>query len=335
MINVGIIGCGSVHQVHTEAIAANKNLHLEMAADVIAERVSSTAKQYGCRQTTDYRDIINDPEIDAIHICTPHHLHHPMAIEAMKAGKHVLVEKPMAIKVADAAEMIRVSEQTSRQIGICFQNRYNRTNTWVKHFLASGEAGQIIGARAFLTWFRDAEYYNSAAWRGTWHGEGGGLLINQAIHSIDLMNWFMGRATKLKASIDTRILGEVIEVEDTAEATIFYENNVPLILFASNCYVASPKPIIEIICEKASIRIENEVRVTHKDGRVELIYDDDLKIGPKDYWGSSHPVLINDFYESLATGKPFAIGGQQGLNALKIVEGIYRSAKIGKYIVLD
>jgi UDP-N-acetyl-2-amino-2-deoxyglucuronate dehydrogenase len=335
MYSVGIIGCGTVHSVHAEALLANPRTGLVSVVDIVEERARESAEKYGSETyCTDYRELLKRPDIDAVHICTPHYLHAPMAIEAMKSGKNVLVEKPMAIKPGDAEEMIKVSEETGRQLGVCFQNRYNRTAKWVKEFLDSEKAGKVLGARAFVTSFRGREYYSSGEWRGTWDKEGGGVLINQSIHTLDMLQWFLGNIDSIKASWSTRLWGDVIEVEDTAEMTIRFKSRAIVLFYATNCYSYTPYPFLEIHCENAVVRIEEDVSVTYADGRTEIIHGDEKIMGDKAYWGHSHNTLIEDFYATLEKGGKFAVDGRQGITAVKMVNSAYQSQKSNEFVSL-
>lgn len=188
-LNSAIIGCGSIHTVHAEALVSSAHANLYAVCDIDEARASNSAEKYNCRAFSDYHEMLNDSNIDVVHICTPHYLHAPMAIAAMKSGKHVLCEKPIATSTGDAEEMIRVSRETGKKLGICFQNRYNTTSQKIKDTLVSGKAGKILGAKAFVTWHRDKSYYDSGEWRGTWEKEGGGVLImgdgdNYSIHGL-------------------------------------------------------------------------------------------------------------------------------------------------------
>lgn len=330
---VGIIGCGAIHAVHADAIMKNLKTELVAVADIDKEKAKITSKQYGCKYFTDYKELLKQENIDVIHICTPHYLHAPIAIEAMRTGKHVLTEKPMSISVSDAEEMIKVSEQTGKRLGICFQNRYNSTAERIKEVLASGRTGRILGGKAFVTWHRDPDYYLNSDWKGTWEKEGGGVLINQAIHTLDLLQFFMGDIGSLKASIDTRLLEKFIEVEDTVDATIKFKNGTTALFYATNCYTVDSPIELELICENAKIKLAEELTIRYSDGTFEHHSDIDKAAGEKTYWGCSHTVLIDDFYNKLQNGHKFEIDGEEGIQTVKIIQAIYASHKSGEYIV--
>lgn len=333
-LNTAIIGCGSIFPMHADAITECPFAKLYAVCDIDRRIADEAAAKYGCKSFTDYREMILEDNIDVVHICTPHYLHMPMAIDAMKAGKHVLTEKPMAISAADAAEMIQVSGDTGKKLGICFQNRYNSNSERVKELLLSGEVGRVLGAKALVIWHRGADYYASAQWRGTWEKEGGGVLINQAIHTLDLLQWFIGDIKCIKASVDTRLLKEFIEVEDTAEATIMFKNGAVAMFYATNCYVSNSPVEIELICEKASIKLNDELTIVYENGTVEHACEKDRLTGGKAYWGCGHKVLINDFYKRLVCGKDIFIDGSQAITSNKIIDAIYKSHKTNAYVDL-
>lgn len=329
-LNSAIVGCGAISSTHGDAILRCKKAKLYAVCDIDRARLLAAADRYHCKSFADYHEMLSDESIDVVHLCTPHYLHAPMAISAMKAGKDVIVEKPMAISVPDAQEMINVSGQTGKRLGVCFQNRYNTTSLKLKEVLASGKAGKVLGGKAFITWRRDAAYYAKDAWRGTWDREGGGVLINQAIHTLDLLQWYMGEVEQIKASIATRLLDGVIEVEDTAEATIKFKNGAVVLFYATNCYCVDSPVEIELICEKATIRWKDDLTIQYKNGETEHQTNVDKATGEKAYWGGGHKLLIEDFYDKLAGGQSFELDGAQGIKAVEIVSAIYKSSQVKK-----
>lgn len=173
-LGIGIIGCGAIHEIHARAIAGSEFGELIAVADIVEEKAKASGSKNNCEYYTDYKKLLEDERIDVVHICTPHYLHSQTSIDVMRSGKNVFTEKPMAINCDTALEMIKVSEETGKKLGVCFQNRYNSTSIRLKEILDSGKVGRIIGAKAFVTWFRDEKYYTESGWRGTWEKEGGG-----------------------------------------------------------------------------------------------------------------------------------------------------------------
>jgi UDP-N-acetyl-2-amino-2-deoxyglucuronate dehydrogenase len=330
-IRVGIIGCGAISSIHMEGVAACVDTQLEAVCDIDGVRAAAAAEKYGCKAYTNYRELLEDRSIDSVHICTPHYLHAPIAIAAMQMGKHVLCEKPIAVSTAAAWEMIQVSEETGKRLGICFQNRYNATSVRIRELLDAGTLGKIRGARAIVTWHREGAYYTESEWRGTWEKEGGGVLINQSIHTLDLVQWLLGEIVAIKGNVDTRLLGDIIEVEDTADATIRFKNGAAALFYATNCYAADAPVEVEIVCEKAVLRLEGDLTITWSDGRKEQVSETDLRTGEKAYWGSGHAALIEDYYRKLKAALPFPIDGHEGIKALQMIEAIYQSSKTREY----
>lgn len=321
-LNAAIIGCGSIYENHAKAIAEYDGVNLHTFCDIKPERAANAVSKYGGKPASDFDKVICDKDIDVVHICTPHYLHAPMAIEALRHGKHVMLEKPVAMNSDEAEGVIKAADESDRHIGICFQNRYNDNSLIIKKLLDSGKAGTVLGARAFVTWCREGKYYTESDWRGKWSTEGGGVLINQAIHTIDLMQWFMGEIKSISGSTATRKLGNIIEVEDTAEAYIEFENGASGLFFASNCYAANAPVSIEIVCENAAIRLEDELTVKWKDGRTERYIEEKRKTGEKAYWGMGHAKLIYDFYDSIKEGRKFAITPREASTAVMIIDAI-------------
>jgi len=330
---VAIIGCGTIFPFHADALADCAPAELRAVVDIEPGKAEAAAQKYSCKSFLDYHEVLTDPEIDAVHICTPHYLHCEMAINAMEAGKHVLVEKPMAITREECEKMIRVSEETGKRLGICFQNRYNTTSQAIRALLSSGKAGRILAGKASVTWLRGKDYYTSASWRGSWAQEGGGVLINQSIHTLDLLQWFIGNPVRIKGNTDTRFLQDIIEVEDTAEATIQFDNGVNGFFFATNGYADSPVEL-QIVCEKAILNLSDNLSVRYKTGETEVITDLHPKTGGKAYYGAGHVALIEDFYDSLLSGKPFPVDGNQGISTIRLIQALYKSNSSRQWITL-
>ena len=322
-----LIGCGAIHASHADVLAGSSSAELCTVVDVVESRAAEAASKYGCTAATDYRKVLEDPSIDVVHLCTPHYLHADMAVEALRAGKHVLTEKPMGLSLAQCEEMIRASDASGRQLGVCFQNRYNSNSLHLHDFVASGAAGRVLGAKASLTWGRDASYYTGSPWKGTWAMEGGGVLINQAIHTLDLLQWVLGMPTEIKGNADRRFLQDTIEVEDTAEATFRHADGTRTFFFATNGYPTDAAVEIEVVCEKAVLRLAGDLTVRWADGHVETYFERNRREGARTYWGGSHRDLIEDFYGCLAEGRPFPLDGRQGMQAIRIITALYASSE--------
>ncbi|MFA7204860.1 MAG: Gfo/Idh/MocA family oxidoreductase [Saccharofermentanales bacterium] len=325
MLKVAIIGCGTISPIHINAINLSDKAELYAVVDINNERACSCAEKNGCKAYTDYHEMLNDSAIDIVHICTPHYLHGRMAVDSMEAGKHVLIEKPLSINRIEAEAVISTEERTGMKAGVCFQNRYNYTSKKIKEFINSGRGGKILGAKAFITWDRRADYYAQSNWRGKWETEGGGVLINQAIHTIDLLTWFLGNVESVKSQISTRLLNEVIEVENSAEGLIRFESGVNALLYATTCYCEDSPVQLNIKCEKADIKLSGDLTINIHGEATEIYSDnDELSVG-KSYWGNSHNELIEDFYNSIINKSEFHLNTQEGYRALETVFLFYKN----------
>ena len=298
MYRVGLIGCGGISAVHAHVLRELENTELVASADVIPDR----AERYGCAALTDWRAMLDAENLDAVHLCTPHYLHPLMTEEAAKRGIAVFTEKPPAI---DAAGWERVKTAARRvPVGICFQNRYHPHMLSCHRFLREGTYGALRGIRAFVTWNRTAEYYAAADWKGKWDMEGGGALINQAIHTLDLIIGFLGCPDQAEAAMRNHHLREAIEVEDTAEIYL-RKGDIPALLYASNAYSQDAPVILELHFDQAVIRLEGDVMALIRDGKKkEITCVTDPVIG-RSYWGAGHKACIADFYHSMETGTPY------------------------------
>ncbi len=298
MYRIAMIGCGGISAVHARVLQELDDTALAACADVIPER----AERYGCAAYTDWREMLEREKPDAVHLCTPHYLHPVMAAEAAGRGIAVFTEKPPAV---DEAGWEQVKAATARvPVGICFQNRYHPHIRSCIRFLEDGTYGSLRGIRAFVTWNRSAEYYAAADWKGKWATEGGGAMINQAIHTLDLVIGFLGMPDQAEAVMRNHHLRGSIEVEDTAEIYL-RKGNIPALLFASNAYSQDAPVMIELHFEQAVIRLEGDVMTVFRDGKKqEVPCTTDPVIG-RSYWGAGHKACIADFYHSIRTGTPY------------------------------
>ena len=215
-LRVGLIGCGSIASQHLDAIDANPDAVLVAVADTDEDAAAAVVADRGVPGYPDLTRMLDAEQPDVVHICTPHHLHAPMAIECLRRGVHVLLEKPVARRSRTVKPWCGPPGASTATIGVCFQNRFNPTILAIRDLLEGGTLGDLVGGRAAVTWFRDESYYASRPWRGRWAESGGGVLINQAIHTLDLLQWFLGDVTAVRGVAARVALSDTIEVEDTA-----------------------------------------------------------------------------------------------------------------------
>lgn len=332
MFTASIIGCGSIAQVHAAVIHDHPDISLLSAADTIGERAAAMARKYGGRAFESVDELLADQVPDVVHICTPHYTHVRLAVRALQSGANVLMEKPPFISDDDMRMLREAAGRSDKKLGICFQNRYKPNVRLAKSLVDSEEYGKIIGARGFVTWKRDEVYYTKSGWRGKWATEGGGVLINQAIHTLDLMHWLVGDPLTVEGSIHNHHLKDVIEVEDTAEMVLDFGCGVHGLFYATTANCGDSPVYLEIICENGRIVLEGEnLRVEDREGHIRQFFTNPpMEIGGKACWGNGHILLIADYYDCLATRREFPIGLEEGSRAMHTLLRFYQAASSGK-----
>lgn len=336
MLKVGIVGCGNIFTMHATSCHHLENAQLVGVCDIKKDRADAAAEKYNVKAYYDYRELIDPAKIDVVHICVPHYLHPIISRYALEHGVNVLCEKPMSIDYEDAVANVRLAEEKGLIYGIIFQCRYNDTSRLIKANLDNGKLGKIISARCTLTWCRHDSYYSLSDWKGTWDKEGGGVIIDQAIHSLDLANWFIDdEPVEVQAHIANRG-HSIVEVDDTGEGFIRYKNGATLSFWAMNNYGCDEPIEIRLLCEKGkAVMSYDDARIEFHDGTVLSTRQQSDGIyyeGGKDYWGFRHIRQIEDYYKAVEEKKEPFISGKEALKIQKIVCAIYESGKTGKTV---
>ncbi len=338
IFNFAIIGCGVIAPNHAEGIVHTPNAKLVAVADVVEERARSFAQRYNCDWYLDYREMLDRPDIDIVNICTPSGLHPEMAIEAMKRGKHVITEKPMAITLDQADAMISASKEYKRKLACIFQRRTQNVFKKIKEVVSQGAIGKLILGDAYMKYFRSQAYYDSGDWRGTLALDGGGALMNQGIHCIDLMQWIMGEVGSVFAY--TRTLARRIEVEDTAVSVLEYKNGAIGVIEGTTSVVPGFDHRLEFHGVDGSILVDGEKIARWEVPGVELKLEHDLTVGstasdPRAVGYIGHMLLIQDMIDAIKNNRDPLIPGEEGKKALKIILAIYKSSRERREIYLD
>ncbi|MFF2015476.1 Gfo/Idh/MocA family protein [Paenibacillus sp. NPDC058177] len=326
-LGAAIIGCGAIFPLHAQALAGLQGVELLAVVDSDPSKAEQAGREYGCMSTTDYRTIIDRDDIDVVHLCTPHHLHADMAVELLHAGKHVLTEKPLADSLDAAHRLLKAAANSTGQLGVVFQNRYNDPSVRIKQMIESGELGRLLCLKGVVTWHRDEAYYQSSNWRGYWATEGGGVLMNQTIHTLDLLQWFGGEIRSVRGSVTTDVLDGVIEVEDTAHACIDFSNEARGLFYGTNAYLVNSPVELEVVFEQGTLLQRRDCLYLWKDDQETLLCEPATKsAGAKSYWGTGHFRLIEDFYSHIRENRKFWIDGEEGFKAMKLAKDIYSSS---------
>ncbi|MGI6715705.1 MAG: Gfo/Idh/MocA family protein [Eubacteriales bacterium] len=336
----GIVGCGNIFPMHAVSVTKCENAKLVAVCDIKEDRAIRCAKEFNCNYYTDYKEMIEKENLDVIHICLPHYLHPIVAIYAMEHGVNVLTEKPMSITLEDAKAMIDTANRTGKFLNCIFQNHYNAGTVLVKELYDKGELGKINSARCQVTWNRSDEYYSSSDWKGTWDKEGGGVIIDQAIHTLDMLRYIINEDIDyVDANISKRGHAK-IDVEDSAEGVIKYKSGLLTAFYAINYYSWDAPVEIEIDCENALVRMSADTSVVKfKDGRTVIAErnpNENFDYGNvKSYWGVNHVKQIKNYYHCLETGeKPF-IPIEEAYKTQEMVCAIYQSGKEGRKVYLN
>ncbi|GKX31448.1 oxidoreductase [Vallitalea longa] len=315
---IGIIGCGTIMSVHLDSIHEYDGVELIMVCDIDSGLAKSVAQEERCLWVTDYKEVLTNENVDIVHILTPHYLHASMAIEALKMGKHVVLEKPVGINLKELEELKEIASETGLTVGVTLQNRFNPTTIKMKELIGSGKLGKLIASKGILTWCRKGEYYSDSTWRGKLATEGGGLLINQGIHTLDLMEYIGGPIKKIKGHIANYSHPD-IEVEDTAMMTMEYENGAIGNFYGTNSYGDNSPIEMEFIFEKGQLQLRDRQLILVKNKKSELVIADILKEGNKSYWGMSHKLIIKDIYDSIKNKTNPKVSLEDGIRATQLV----------------
>ncbi len=329
-LKVAVIGCGNISVMHLDSIKAFSDVELVAVCDIKLDRAEAASQKYGGKVYTDHNEMFANEKLDAVHICLPHYLHIPVSIDAFKCGINVLSEKPMSIKYEDAVCAVQTAEECGVQYGVIFQCRYNAPSQLVKQRIMDGKLGAVKCGRTTLTWYRPDHYYDHSDWKGTWDKEGGGVIIDQAIHSIDLANWMINSTpVEVQSTLHNRN-HEIMVVEDTGEGIIKYENGALLSFYAMNNYLCDEPIEIRLLCENGkAVFSYDRATVTYKDGTVETATNNPSDMfkytGGKDYWGFQHAVQIRQFYNALLGKEKLDISGKEALKIQNIICKIYEN----------
>ncbi len=311
-MKTAIVGLGVIGNVHYDVL---KN----MGANVVAlcdVDLSQLEKFDGYNKYESYTKMLDEERPDVVHICTPHYLHADMIIEALEKGINVLCEKPLCIKEEDIDRIIEAEKKSSAILGVCHQNRYNPENRFVKEYIKDKK---IKGAFGNMVWQRTEEYYRSGDWRGKWQTEGGGVLINQALHTLDLLIWFAGEPDNISSTISNHSLKGVIEVEDTAN--IIASGKANFSFFGTNASSCNFPVYITIAADDEYIMVYSPKVII---GDKEFNFEKDNRVYGKCCYGSGHNGLIKEFYDAVKKGEKFWIDGKEASKVIKLILSVYK-----------
>ena len=331
LVRLGIIGCGAISKKHGEAISRIDGAKIIAASDVVEENVLQFINRYGGQVYTDYKDMLEDPDVDAVIIAAPSGLHAKMGQDALDAGKHVLVEKPLAMCANDADRLIKKAQEVKRCLGTVHPNRHYETSEMIHKSIEDGRFGKLSHGVATVRWNRTQKYYDEAPWRKTREMDGG-VLLNQAWHALDLLLWFMGPVAKVQGMTSKRL--HDIETEDIALVTLEFESGALGVVEATtNVYPRNLEQTVSVFGDKGTVILGGSRIDAVRVWRVEGDKDENGVLGA---WGEdrvqkhdpswAHERVIRTFIEQLKSGINIAPEANTAAMAIKVIESVVGSS---------
>ncbi|MGC9362453.1 MAG: Gfo/Idh/MocA family protein [Candidatus Syntrophosphaera sp.] len=337
-IRLGLIGCGRISKNHFEAVSQIPEAEFVAVADVLPDKLKHVTDTYGIKNVyTDYNEMLDKEELDAVSICTPSGLHPQMGVDVAKHRMHVITEKPMGINIADSDKLIRACDANNVKLFVIKQNRLNSTMQLLKNAIEKNRFGKIFLAQSNVFWQRPQAYYDAEKWRGTWEFDGGAFM-NQASHYVDAMYWLLGNVDSVMAY--TATMARNIEAEDTGCAILHFRNG--LIATINVTMLTYPKNFegsITIIGEKGTVKLGG-VAVNRIEKWEFEDYDDDDRIAqdanyqPPNIYGFGHNPYYRNVVDVLLNHGDPSTDGRDGRKSVEIIQAIYQSAKTGKRVSL-
>ncbi len=337
-LSIGIIGCGMISSYHAMAIEETEGASVYGAVSHSYESTLRLCSKFPyIKPFKSYSSMLQCPVIDTIDICTPSGCHFEQAKEAILAGKNVIIEKPMCTVLEDAKNLIALAKEKNVFLAVISQSRFSDAVRVVRQTIKDGDMGSLVSASLMMRYYRGMKYYNSAAWRGTLKYDGGGVLMNQGIHGIDLLCYIMGKPKSVTGY--ARTLFRDIEVEDTAVVALEFENGALATIDATVCSSPSFSKKFIFAGEKGTIIMEEDAIVFWS-----LEKPCPLPLGVKSGSSASadpsgitytlHAREFADIVNHVRNGSPLTISGEEGYIPLSVILGVYEASKTGKRISL-
>lgn len=341
-VRLGIIGVGGMGSAHAKMTQEVEEVQLTAVADIDPDVARSVGEQYNVPYFTDYRECIQSGLVDAVIVATPHLMHPEVAEYAFSKGLHVLTEKPMAINPVEADRMIEAAKRSGKLLAVMFQMRTERHYRIARKAMEQGIVGEIMRTELVSAWYRNQAYYDSAEWRATWVGEGGGVLVNQAPHALDMFCWLAGLPAKVTASTRTRL--HDIEVEDEAFALLEYANGAHGYLYTTTNEAPGTQRI-EIAGDRGKIVIQDgqvTIRRVVPPIREFTFSATDMWSGPQtepvevdvEDMPAGHAQITRNFARAILYGEPLLSPGEEGIWCVELASAIILSSKRGKTVSL-
>lgn len=343
-VGFGIIGTGAIAGIHAQAIKAIKNAKLLGAYSLTAEKVNGFAAQYNCSAYQSLDELLNTEGLDIVCICTPSGAHLEPALKAIAAGKHCLIEKPIEVTLAKTDQIIAAAREKNVIVAVVFPTRFYPGSQDLKKAVDNRRFGQLTLASAYVKWSRTPEYYASNKWRGTWELDGGGALMNQAIHNVDMLQWCMGPVESVMA-IAGNAKHKNIEVEDTLVAILKFANGGMGTIECSTAVYPGAYKKLEIMGTAGTVVMEDNdiiqwqfANQTEKDNQINETSGSHNSSGgvsdPRAISYSGHQKQMENMIDAIYDNGALLIDGAEGRKSVEIVLAIYKSARTGQQVNL-
>ncbi len=351
-LRFGIVGCGVIGPTHAEAIASLPDAKLAAVADLVPERAQKLAARYRATPYSDLTTMLELERLDVVIICVPSGLHGELACQVMRTGRHVIVEKPMEIRREAIDEMLRVQQESGVKLAVISQHRFDPASQQIRRLLDEHAFGRLVLGNAIVPWWRSQQYYDSGAWRGTWELDGGGVLMNQSIHFIDLLQWFMGPVKSVSAYTDTLV--HRMQTEDVAVAVLRFANGALGTISATTGAYPGVTTRVELFGDRGSAIIENDALAY-----LHLARDDNEEVDSYGLQGQTQPpsaqkeqqtgaaqhadalsaaghaLQIADMIRAIREDGTPLVDGNEGRKPVEIILAIYKSARTHKEVFLS
>ena len=341
-IGYAVLGLG-IGMAHAEAVAASTNAELVALCDLDEQRLQKATTLYPTAKLyIDASALFADPDVDVVSICLPSAMHADFAVQAMEAGKHVLVEKPVDITCERAAKIEEARLRTGKRCGVVFQNRFNVDMYPIKEAVEGGRLGDLVLGTFAVKWYREQRYYDRGGWRGTWAMDGGGSLINQSSHTVDLMQWLMGEAESVSSQMN--VAGHKIETEDVTVSTVRFKNGALATFVSTTCAYPGVATEICLYGTKGSIEADaDRLKLWKMQEPVDDLDEDEEEETMLESFGGGnrkaaaasdrlygHRHVVEDMILSVRDNRDPEVGPVEAMKSLAIIEAIYRSAREGR-----
>ncbi len=347
-VRFAVIGAGMIGQTHARALTELDTADLVVIADLDEGKAAATAQQWSVPEfTVDVEELLRRHDIDAVTICTPSGVHADLAVAALQAGKHVVIEKPVDVTLEAADRIISAERESGKTVAVISQHRFDRSTEKLARSVRDGNLGRITSAIASHAWWRGQSYYDSGDWRGTWALDGGGATMNQTVHTIDLLISILGVPVEVFA-YTARLAHERIEVEDTAVAVVTFDTGALGIIHATTAAYPGLDASLRIFGSKGSAVISDDelvflhenvgeaVEIAMPDGASDLnqVGEDDRLADGEEGLGDSHARQLADFITVVTEGGAVRVGTREARTALAVILAMYESAATGQPVKL-